>query len=42
MKSSGGHTHNLVPASVANGIYGAADTVQPPGSEMYLYFYLGR
>lgn len=29
-------------ASKSNAIYGASDTVQPPATEMYLYFYVGN
>ena len=29
-------------ASQSNSIYGASDTVQPPATQMYLYFYVGN
>lgn len=29
-------------ASLANSVYGNADTVQPPATQMYLYFYVGN
>lgn len=32
----------LIDASEQNAIYGNSDTVQPPATEMYLYFYVGN
>lgn len=35
--------HNLIfNASDSNPIYGNSDTVQPPATQMYLYFYVGK
>lgn len=42
-QQSGGQTHTKIniDASVASAIYGASDTVQPPATQMYLYFWVG-
>lgn len=40
---SGGTTNDRIniDAARSNAIYGASDTVQPPATQMYLYFYVG-
>ena len=42
--AGGGSTTNSIDfdASLSNAIYGASTTVQPPATEMYLYFYVGQ
>lgn len=37
-----GYGKDSTPASASNGIYGASTTVQPPATEMYLYFFVGN
>lgn len=44
--SNGAHTHTVSGttggASITSDIYGKSDTVQPPATQMYLYFYIGN
>lgn len=37
-----GYGKDSTPASASNDIYGTAETVQPPATEMYLYFFVGN
>lgn len=37
-----GYGKDSTPASASNDIYGSAETVQPPATEMYLYFFVGN
>lgn len=43
-QQSGGQTYTKIniDASRSSSIYGASDTVQPPATQMYLYFYVGN
>lgn len=43
-QQSGGQTNTKIniDASRSSAIYGASDTVQPPATQMYLYFYVGN
>lgn len=44
--SAGAHTHTVSGttggANITSNIYGKSDTVQPPATQMYLYFYIGN
>lgn len=37
-----GYGKDSTPASASNDIYGSSQTVQPPATEMYLYFFVGN